>query len=908
MKKIRKTKFQIFRFLSLIACVICAIVLIVESCLNGKISSDQSNAVGGTIAGIVNDLKGDQSKAIEPTSLKIDNKKSSFYVGEEYDLEITLLPLDTTYKSLTYVSSNEDVAHVSSDGKITFLKEGNVNIEVSNSHFPKIKDSFSVDVSNIDVQEFNVSINATVNQDVYYIDLDETDYYVDYEILPNNATFKNVSFSLDNDEFISIKDDGKITPLKYSNGQVTTIKAILNNTIEKELKVVVDINRIDLVSLQVSNKVSSIYASQKYTPKVIYNPSDTFYKGYSISSSNTAVAKVQGTTIVGVKKGVTTITIKSTGNKNISSSFELDVLEQPKVSDFSYSCNNELVVGTSTNIKISNVKPAYASTSSIKYRSLNENIATVINGKVTGVAVGTTKIEIYSEDNSFTTKTINISVINKVVLEDNVIDLNITYLKGEEPAVFANTIIDLSSYFSVEFVTSDNKEAVYKNISYEICENYEQNGSITNSSLVINKPGHMDVYIKHNSSGISKVVCINAIDDFDLVAVNGQLENTMYFGNELKVKIQDNSNELQQYLIESEEEILNVESIDDYYLLKGKDVGSYKIKVTPVYDNVSYDNLSKVYTFNIVHKYIEVLDFSIFDTVNNKNVEVSNGQISIYINDKLMINDIYSSDVTKVDIHYEVENENILVIKSNGEIIPKRIGITKVIVKDFITNLSKEFTVRVRNNIILNDENSISLTGKDVKYDKETDVYSLTNGHSGNITINFDESSTYTDVKYHSSNDDVISIGSDGVLTPHKEGRSVITLVCDDGDTRIEYKVNIEVKRQDLIKDLGAFFYKIRKAIGHFGAFLVYGIFSTLTFLLYFRNKKWFFSVPLNIITGVGLAALTEYIQTFVPGRYGALSDVLIDCSGFMCSAIGTTLIILIIYLIKYLKGKKVVK
>ena len=123
-----------------------------------------------------------------------------------------------------------------------------------------------------------------------------------------------------------------------------------------------------------------------------------------------------------------------------------------------------------------------------------------------------------------------------------------------------------------------------------------------------------------------------------------------------------------------------------------------------------------------------------------------------------------------------------------------------------------------------------------------------------------------------------------------------------------EIKINIEVKQQPVIKDLSEFFYKVRKGLGHFGAFLVLGIFSTFTYMLFFTKKKWFFSVPLNFIVGFFIAALTEYIQTLVPGRYGCWSDIVIDYSGFSSSAVVLTVIIFIVYFVKFLKNRKTIK
>ena len=59
--------------------------------------------------------------------------------------------------------------------------------------------------------------------------------------------------------------------------------------------------------------------------------------------------------------------------------------------------------------------------------------------------------------------------------------------------------------------------------------------------------------------------------------------------------------------------------------------------------------------------------------------------------------------------------------------------------------------------------------------------------------------------------------------------------------------------------------------------------------------------MPINYLQGIGLAFLTEFIQLFIPGRVGSLSDVLIDSSGFIISSI----IVIIIFIILLLKNNK---
>ena len=111
----KKKKLRIkFRFLCLIAYIMASLVLIAEASMNGKLSSSQSNAVGGTIADIVNGTAQDQTQVVLPESLIINNKEafSLTYVGDELKLDTTILPENSTYKEKRYVSLNPDVASV----------------------------------------------------------------------------------------------------------------------------------------------------------------------------------------------------------------------------------------------------------------------------------------------------------------------------------------------------------------------------------------------------------------------------------------------------------------------------------------------------------------------------------------------------------------------------------------------------------------------------------------------------------------------------------------------------------------------------------------------------------------------------------------------------------------------------
>lgn len=94
--------------------------------------------------------------------------------------------------------------------------------------------------------------------------------------------------------------------------------------------------------------------------------------------------------------------------------------------------------------------------------------------------------------------------------------------------------------------------------------------------------------------------------------------------------------------------------------------------------------------------------------------------------------------------------------------------------------------------------------------------------------------------------------------------------------------------------NIGVFSNFIRKFVGHFGLFLVDGVFVSLT--IYFhqirtKNIKQIRYLLFTILFGLTLAILTETFQLFIPHRSGQFSDVLIDFGGFLIA-------VLIIYLI----------
>lgn len=89
----------------------------------------------------------------------------------------------------------------------------------------------------------------------------------------------------------------------------------------------------------------------------------------------------------------------------------------------------------------------------------------------------------------------------------------------------------------------------------------------------------------------------------------------------------------------------------------------------------------------------------------------------------------------------------------------------------------------------------------------------------------------------------------------------------------------------------------VRKT-AHFSIYAMLGIFTT-NFVLTLENKKTYKTIIFSLMFCFLYAVTDEIHQRFIPGRYGAITDVLIDTSGALTGILITLAITTIIRKIK---------
>lgn len=162
-----------------------------------------------------------------------------------------------------------------------------------------------------------------------------------------------------------------------------------------------------------------------------------------------------------------------------------------------------------------------------------------------------------------------------------------------------------------------------------------------------------------------------------------------------------------------------------------------------------------------------------------------------------------------------------------------------------------------------------------------------------------------------SSNEKVATITSQGnsfFVNCLDAGQTTITITCNE-NTSITKTFAVEVLKRGVInsdnrEDFKSF---IRKSWGHFLLFTLSGIFTTLALyqLLFKYLKKWWISLLASLSIGITIAGLSEFIQTLVPGRKGALIDVAVDSLGYLIPLLVISVIFFIMAIYKNKKQNK---
>lgn len=393
---------------------------------NGKVSALKQ---GSTIITVKTTDGSNRSAQCELTVVKlvdgvtINISTATLSEGQSLQLEVLVSPENASNKKLEWTSSNEAVAKVSQEGKVSAISKGSAIITAKTVDGSNVSASCSVNViklvTDIVLSETEMTLNegqsatiiATVNPD-----------------LANN---KILTWESSNIAVATVNQDGKVTAVSKGSAIITA-----KSTDGSNISASCTINVVKLVSgIVLSESEMSLNEGSTAQLTAIVS-ADANNPSILWTSSNETVATVsQDGKVTAIAKGVAIITAKATDGSGISASCTVNVVKLVNGIILSKT-EMTLIEGESATLTAT-VTPDLANNKIVVWTSSNEAIATVdAKGVISAHLQGNAIISVTSTDGSNISASCNVTVVKLV----SSIDINNTKINmkiGEQTTINA---------------------------------------------------------------------------------------------------------------------------------------------------------------------------------------------------------------------------------------------------------------------------------------------------------------------------------------------------------------------------------------------------------------------------------------------------------------------------------------
>ncbi len=153
--------------------------------------------------------------AVKPKSLTVSATAKTVDIGGQVTVKVKSVKPAKASKSVTWKSSNKKIATVSSKGVVKGLKKGTVKITATSKANKKVKKTITIKVKNIKPAGVNLNKKElTLYEEGKTASLKAT-------LAPAGVYNRGVTWSVSDEEIISVDENGVVTPKKVGSAVVT---------------------------------------------------------------------------------------------------------------------------------------------------------------------------------------------------------------------------------------------------------------------------------------------------------------------------------------------------------------------------------------------------------------------------------------------------------------------------------------------------------------------------------------------------------------------------------------------------------------------------------------------------------------------------------------------------------------
>ncbi len=235
----------------------------------------------------------DDGKEIKAVSISVNQTELNMKNGTDFTLVATVLPSNTTNKTVTYTSANESIAKVDATGKVTAVGNGETTITASTTN--GITTTVKVTVS----EKGPVKEIESISLDLNNVTMNPGDKKtLNPTYSPSDATAETLRWSSSNMN-VAIVENGTITAVSPGTAVI-----VVSNGDGVEAYCIVDVSAsaVTVQNIAIEPSSVSLKVNGKVQLSVVFYPMNATNKTITWSSSNKTVAVVDSNGLVTAKK------------------------------------------------------------------------------------------------------------------------------------------------------------------------------------------------------------------------------------------------------------------------------------------------------------------------------------------------------------------------------------------------------------------------------------------------------------------------------------------------------------------------------------------------------------------------------------------------------------------------------
>ena len=370
------------------------------------------------------------------TGMKFDKAALTVAKGKKATIKPVIEPSNAADKTLTWTSSNNDVATVDDKGVVTAKAVGYAVIT------GKTNDGNFVDTCRVNVV-YGVT-GVKLNQTSATLEVDEK-LTLKATVSPKNATNKDVKWKSSDKGIVKVNSKGVIKALAKGKATITV------STVDGGYTATCTVSVIKKATgVKISRSKATIERGSTYQLSASVQPTDATIRTVKWKSSNKKVATVSATGLVtAVGPGKAKITVKSTDG-----GFKKTCVVTVRISPTSVTLNkNDATISTGKTLKLKATLAPTNATGGVTWTSSNKRVAVVSSkGVVTATKGGTTVITATTENGLTATCRVTVrQLVEKIKLNKTTLTLS-----PNERATLSATISPSSAADKTLEWTSDN--------------------------------------------------------------------------------------------------------------------------------------------------------------------------------------------------------------------------------------------------------------------------------------------------------------------------------------------------------------------------------------------------------------------------------------------------------------------